>query len=609
MGKVASTGQTLGGINVKIGADNEELVKKLNESSAELSRTFKDVGKFTQSIGEMKREYRELSRMSLMGKTPDEIREVDRRLAVLKDDIGDYNNKIKSMSLDPFEKVAQGIQVASSMMAGLTGAVSLFGGETEKMQALMQKTVALIAIAQAAQQAAVFTSENAIGIYIKEKTKELALKVKDIFTIKEATAATVAQAGATEGAASASKVAAAAQRIWNGAVNSFPAMAIITAVAAIGAGIVVLVSKLREHNREMAKAKGDVDALAKASKDLADSNARNANILQAQGADERVIRENRQAAIKKEIEALTNERVALAKLFFIQKDKDDKEKTQAEWLAKNAEIKKLNDEYELLAAQNKLQDMDRLNEAYLRQLALQKEIDRVNKEKRENKGLAEIKSIVEVEYKLKIKTDNDGLKKFVDGANEMAAQAAQTVVNKITDISQVMNGALTELANIGVTSMASAIGSIAAGANPGEVFKGIGEQLINFTESLGKALIAAGIGSLAFKKLFFKPGLAIAAGAALLVAASFVKQKLQAGPGGSESGGGGGGAMPSYGGSSGGAGGGFSSPSYATPSNTTEWSNRTITNNGASMVVTGELVARGSELVAVINREMNRLTY
>ena len=115
-------------------------------------------------------------------------------------------------------------------------------------------------------------------------------------------------------------------------------------------------------------------------------------------------------------------------------------------------------------------------------------------------------------------------------------------------------------------------------------------------DSLGKSLIAAGIGALAFEKLLLNPGAAIAAGAALVALAAFVRTKLAAGPAG-----GSGGMAATEGG---GGGGGYSSPSTASSPNYTEWSNRTV--NAAPVVISGELRASGSELVAVINSENRR---
>jgi hypothetical protein len=608
---MAGEGSTIGGINVKIGATNDELVKKLNESSAEISRTFKQVGDFNTSIGEMRKEYKLLSKTSLLGKTPEEIKAIQSRMAELKDGIGDYQARINSMSLDPFQKMAQGIQVASSMMAGLSGAMGLFGGDTEKMQEMMQKTVSLIAIAQAAQTAADFTKQNAIGIFLKEKTKEIALRLKEILTINSTTAANAAEAGAVNVTTTAKKAATVAQRLWNAAVNAFPAMALITAVAAIGAGIALLVRSISSHNKEIKQAQQEVDGYRLAVGKLIDANKYEMDIMQASGAAETDIRKERNKQIQAEIAALEKQRDALQRLQEKQSGKKERAKILEETKKINEDILALSREFNINIAKQEAETR-KIKEEELRK---QVEINRKKLEEQRKlneqmqqvlKSQLENSMVVRIEPKLSVKLPDlspvaGKLKVGLEKINAAAMESANALAQKITDINEVVSNAITELAVNGAASMADAIGSLAAGADVGDVFKNVAGQLVSFMDSLGKSLIAAGIGAMSFRKLLKHPAAAIAAGAALVALAAFVRTKLAAGPAG-----GSGGMAATEGG---GGGGGYSSPSTASSPSYTEWSNRTITNNGASMVVTGELVARGSELVAVINREMNRLTY
>ena len=603
---MAGEGSTIGGINVKIGANNDELVKKLNESSAEISRTFKQVGDFNTSIGEMRKEYKLLSKTSLFGKTPEEIKAIQSRMAELKDEIGDYQARINSMSLDPFQKMAQGIQVASSMMAGLSGAIGLFGGETEKMQEMMQKTVSLIAIAQAAQTAADFTKQNAIGIFLKEKTKEIALRLKEILTINSTTAANAAEAGAVNVTTTAKKAATVAQRLWNAAVNAFPAMALITAVAAIGAGIALLVRSISSHNKEIKQAQQEVDGYRLAVGKLIDANKYEMDIMQASGADESEIRKERNKQIQAEIAALEKQRDALQKLQEKQSGKKERAKILEETKKINEDILALSREFNINIAKQEAETR-RIKEEELRkqveinrkkleeQRKFNEEMQRVMKSQLENS------MVVRIEPKLSVKLPDlspvaGKLKVGLDKINAAAMEKAQALAQKITDINEVVSNAITELAVNGTSMIADAIGSLAAGADVGDVFKNVAGQLVSFMDSLGKGLIASGIGALAFGKLLKHPGAAIAAGAALVALAAFVRTKLAAGPAG-----GSGGMAATEGG---GGGGGYSSPSTSSSPNYTEWSNRTV--NAAPVVISGELRASGSELVAVINSENRR---
>ena len=603
---MAGEGSTIGGINVKIGANNDELVKKLNESSAEISRTFKQVGDFNTSIGEMRKEYKLLSKTSLFGKTPEEIKAIQSRMAELKDGIGDYQARINSMSLDPFQKMAQGIQVASSMMAGLSGAMGLFGSDTEKMQEMMQKTVSLIAIAQAAQTAADFTKQNAIGIFLKEKTKEIALRLKEILTINSTTAANAAEAGAVNVTTTAKKAATVAQRLWNAAVNAFPAMALITAVAAIGAGIALLVRSISSHNKEIKQAQQEVDGYRLAVGKLIDANKYEMDIMQASGADESEIRKERNKQIQAEIAALEKQRDALQKLQEKQSGKKERAKILEETKKINEDILALSREFNINIAKQEA-EARKIKEEELRK---QVEINRKKLEEQRKlneqmqqvmKSQLENSMVVRIEPKLSIKLPDlspvaEKLNVGLENVNRAAMEKAQALAQKITDINEVVSKAITELAVNGTSMIADAIGSLAAGADVGDVFKNIAGQLVSFMDSLGKSLIAAGIGALAFRKLLLHPGAAIAAGAALVALAAFVRTKLAAGPAG-----GGGGMAATEGG---GGGGGYSSPSTASSPNYTEWSNRTV--NAAPVVISGELRASGSELVAVINSENRR---
>jgi len=593
---MAGEGSTIGGINVKIGANNDELVKKLNESTAEISRTFKQVGDFNTSIGEMRKEYKLLSKTSLLGKTPEEIKAIQNRMAELKDGIGDYQARINSLSLDPFQKMAQGIQVTSSMMAGLSGAVALFGGENEKMQEMMQKTVSLMAIAQAAQTAADFTKQNAIGIFLKEKTKEIALRLKEILTINSTTAANAAEARAVNVTTTAKKAATVAQRLWNAAVNAFPAMAIITAVAAIGAGIALLVRSISSHNKEIKQAQQEVDGYRLAVGKLIDANKYEMDIMQASGDAEGEIRKERNKQIQDEISALEKQRDALQKLQEKQSGKKERAKILEETKKINEDILALSREFNINIAKQeaearKIKEEELRKQVEINRKKLEEQRKFNEKMQRVMKSQLENSMVVRIEPKLSIKLPDlspvaEKLNVGLENVNRAAMEKAQALAQKITDINEVISKAITELAVNGTSMIADAIGSLAAGADVGDVFKNIAGQLVSFMDSLGKSLIAAGIGALAFRKLLLHPGAAIAAGAALVALAAFVRTKLAAGPAG-----GSGGMAATEGG---GGGGGYSSPSTASSPNYTEWSNRTV--NAAPVVISGELRASGSLL-------------
>lgn len=213
-------------LKVNITADNSQFNQKVKETE--------------KGIGDLRLEYRRLSYASLVGKSAEEIEKVTQRLAYLKDAIGDTQAKIKSLSLDNFQKIAETTQVATSVMAGMAGATTLMGGNQEELNKIMQKTIALMAVARAAQEIADFAKQRAAGIYLKTKIAEIGANLRNILTIKATTAATITQEGATKSMSMATKGLIFLQGLWNTTVAANPIVWLIAAVAALAVGLYAL---------------------------------------------------------------------------------------------------------------------------------------------------------------------------------------------------------------------------------------------------------------------------------------------------------------------------------------------------------------------------------
>jgi hypothetical protein len=154
------------------GIDNA--VKGLGSSNAQFERLVTNASDAEQNIGTMKRQLKELSKMDFSKLSDVEIAGVKKRMAELTDGIGDAQTAIKQMSLDPFQKMASSIKTVSTLAEGVTGTMSLFGANTDTVNQYMQKTVALMGIANAAQEASVFFNETALGLTIKQRAAHLA---------------------------------------------------------------------------------------------------------------------------------------------------------------------------------------------------------------------------------------------------------------------------------------------------------------------------------------------------------------------------------------------------------------------------------------------------
>lgn len=101
-------------------------------------------------------------------------------------------------------------------------------------------------------------------------------------------------------------------------------------------------------------------------------------------------------------------------------------------------------------------------------------------------------------------------------------------INKITID---MKSAFAGLASSIASSWGDSIEAIASGqASIGDLFKNILIAVLDFAKQFGEQLVAAGTATLAFKSLLLSPGAAIAAGMALITAASALKGMLAKGP-------------------------------------------------------------------------------
>jgi len=561
--------------------------------------------------------------MSLVGKSAEEIRQVESELASLRDAMEDYDARIRSLAKDPFQKAAEGVQAFSSVMAGAAGVVTLMGGNEEKLNKIMQQTVALIAIANAAQTAADFTKQNAIGIWLKDKTKDIALRIKEALTIQTVTAATAQETAAKSGLSSVQKVLIALQNAWNKAIASNPIMLMVTAIAALTAAAIALGRSLSKTTEESNVLNTSIDGTRHATVEAV--NAHNEHVwalqrledeykllrgeLSQYDADLREINRQRQKELieaeqqmrqnaESEITLWTKIKAAVATQFggMAGAAKVYTNAMQGTIEDGAQRIKEINERYDAIERNRKEkenQDANKREEEKQRQLA-----------EAVKKGEEEIARYMEQETKAYFREQSKitiGLDFELPPIDEMFGEVDELVIEPLkekgVEIGEILSQAVESGIENLISATAEAIGAFAAGeASFGDVFRVIGEQVANFADSLGKALIAAGVASESFKKLIHNPIAAIAAGAALVATAAIVRAKLKAGVSGSASTGGGGYTMPTTGGRASAAGEGG-------------WTTRNVSLNQPAVVVSGTLKASGTELIAVINSENKRKNY
>ena len=615
--------EELGSFKIKIGADNSELNQKLEQTKTELEQATKSVSEFGDNVGVLRQRYRQLSQMSLVGKSAEEIRQVESELASLRDAMEDYDARIRSLAKDPFQKAAEGVQAFSSVMAGAAGVVSLMGGNEEKLNKIMQQTVALIAIANAAQTAADFTKQNAIGIWLKDKTKDIALRIKEALTIQTVTAATAQETAAKSGLSSVQKVLIALQNAWNKAIASNPIMLMVTAIAALTAAAIALGRSLSKTTEESNVLNTSIDGTRHATVEAV--NAHNEHVwalqrledeykllrgeLSQYDADLREINRQRQKELieaeqqmrqnaESEITLWTKIKAAVATQFggMAGAAKVYTNAMQGTIEDGAQRIKEINERYDAIERNRKEkenQDAKKREEEKQRQLA---EAVKKGEEEIARYMEQETKAYFREQSKITIGLDFE-LPPFDEVFGEIEELVIEPLKEKGVEIGEILSQAVESGIENLISATAEAIGAFAAGeASFGDVFRVIGEQVANFADSLGKALIAAGVASESFKKLIHNPFAAIAAGAALVATAAIVRAKLKAGVSGSASTGGGGYTMPTTGGRASAAGEGG-------------WTTRNVSLNQPAVVVSGTLKASGTELIAVINSENKRKNY
>lgn len=624
--------KNIGSLHVNITGDDSDLQKALENSEKELNKATESVREFGTNIGVLRAEYKKLSKESFAGKTPQEIEAIERRLASLRDEIDDYGARIKSLSADPFQKGAEAVQQLSTMLAGAAGAATLFGGSEEELNQLMQKTIALIAIAEAAQTAADFTKQNAIGIFIKEKYAEIAARIREGLTIKANTAATVAETGAKTGLTVVQKVLIALQTAWNRAMAVSPIFLLIAAIAAVATGVLLLTRYFKDNNEELERQNKLYEKQMNYLDSIDSYHKSKVRESKARGKSEIEIIEEEIEYTKQRIDLYRNESDEITKLLKA-REGSAKERVKEYGslhnyaLALGEVIKKygsienaqkasevLNERFaesvvdyldlledkriaEIEAAENEIKLTEKRIEAQkvlmqnlraatnqIHSKAYSDMLDRNAKEAQAYWNLQNEKLKTLTDFATQEKEVSDWLteeeqknilkrKKFQDEVSEVISKSVESGLEDLT------------------VAFAESAGLLASGQTDMQgVFKSIGGVIANFMSSLGKALIATGIASEAFKKTLKNPYAAIAAGAALVALSSIVASKLQAGPSGGASY-----ASTSTSASSGGV--SDSGISY-----------RTIFANDNQIKLVGELRAEGSVLVASLYNENKRIT-
>jgi len=200
-------------------SDMGTLQKEAQEVGTKTRKSFADVTKevsnTAQSLGEMRRELRNLRNVSFIGLDPEHIKYIRSRMAELTDGIGDFQAQVRTASADRIPALINGLQGIVAITQGVTASLGLFGVENEKLEKSM---VQLIGASQALT--------TVYDLYEKQTLKVTASHIKEIAAKTGSTIATSIQTAVVSGAT-------VAQKALNIAMLACPYVLIGTAIAGL----------------------------------------------------------------------------------------------------------------------------------------------------------------------------------------------------------------------------------------------------------------------------------------------------------------------------------------------------------------------------------------
>ena len=202
----------------------------------------------------------------------------------LKDKVDDANDAIKATNPNKFQALASFAGAAASGVAAVTGAMGLFGAESEEVT----KTLAKV-------QSAMALSQGLAGLSELPKAWN---------SLKAAMSST----------ALVQKIVTAGQWLWNAAIMANPIGAIVAGVAALTAGIYLLVSALSSEESENDKVSRSLADLEKARDRNNDQIDHQLRLQKALGVSGTELKKLELKAITDKIAALDKEQAAYRKL-------------------------------------------------------------------------------------------------------------------------------------------------------------------------------------------------------------------------------------------------------------------------------------------------------
>lgn len=236
--------------------ETKAIYDRMNELQKATGKYTLQVGNYTIAADSMRQAIKQgeiaLTEMRQAGQANTAaFQELAQKVADMKDAMQDTNQMINAMASDTsnLDAVLQGLAVGTGGFAVATGAMELFGGESEEVQEAQRKLQAAIALVNG-----VTAIQNAL-----QKQSALVTKLKALQTAilskfqKENTATTVANTTAIKAQGVATETTTKATKGLGKALNALksnPVILALSALVALGIGVVAVVKKVRAAQKE-----------------------------------------------------------------------------------------------------------------------------------------------------------------------------------------------------------------------------------------------------------------------------------------------------------------------------------------------------------------------
>jgi len=265
--------------------------KKEIESAARSQEMFaKASDKAVKSMGQMKTELAALRSLSLDNLKPEQIREVELRMAELTDELSDYKTKIKGLdTAKTFANIAEGAQVAVASVQVFSQGLSALGVENESLKKLQDSTMEMIGAVQSLGVVSEYLADKKykliaanIATLISNTKETISTKLNTLAKNQQAVSEDASTFAKIKGAV-ATKLITAAQWLWNAALSANPIGAIVAGIVVLVAGVALLMRALDNSEKKFEKVNASIKATNKTLSDFGEQTKINEERLKAEG--------------------------------------------------------------------------------------------------------------------------------------------------------------------------------------------------------------------------------------------------------------------------------------------------------------------------------------